>query len=106
MWPEYSVAMRNSVTSLLLGLVFGLLAGTNHANSQCTYPQQPPYGTNTQCYNQSYCGGSGWGDWMCIYMPCSVTGQEAHDGCPTFTRVEECIWMGCFNFFDGNCMGC
>lgn len=83
----------------ILGLVFGLLSGTVTQTRGAVYLQQPPYGTNTQCYNQSYCGCPGLTNWMCIYVPCSVAGQKAHDGFPALARVEVCIWMGYFNFF-------
>lgn len=81
------ISPRNHKVDNLRGYDISILA---HAQLNCFAP--PRFGFRP----------AGW----CIYMPCSVTGQEAHDGCPIFTRVEECIWMGCFNFFGGNCMGC
>lgn len=98
--------MKSQVVSLLLSLILGMSIGAFRAYSQCDYPVLQEYGYNGPCHVQSFCGGSGWMDFYCIWMSCYVTGEDIANGCPSLRYVSDCIWLGCYNFLEGNCVGC
>ena len=86
---------------VLLTIALAVILGIADAKAQSCGPSTDKRGHNGECYTVNQCGYAHF----CIDMPCYVYLGEVQAGCWA-GRVNECIFMGCYNFAWGNCQGC
>lgn len=98
MWRSFS-RIRSDICVVILALA--ALLGVVSAKAQERTPSFKTRGHNRECRMSFQCG---WAH-FCIDVPCEVSLAEFQQGClPGW--VHECLFMGCYNPFWGNCSGC